>query len=61
MEDKDNELEMSPLRLAAFQLHEMYTELRNAGFTKSEALTLVGKIVANGVGDALDNQDRPED
>lgn len=56
MEDKDNELGMSPLRLAAFQLHEMYTELRNAGFTKSEALTLVGKIVANGVGDALDNQ-----
>lgn len=58
---EDNDLGMSPLRLAAFQLHEMYMELRNAGFTKSEALTLVGKIVANGVGDALDNQDTKDD
>lgn len=61
MEDNDNEFGMSPLRLAAFQLHEMYMELRNAGFTKSEALTLVGKIVANGVGDALDNQEQKDD
>lgn len=55
---EDNDLGMSPLRLAAFQLHEMYVELRNAGFTKSEALTLVGKIVANGVGEINDGNDQ---
>ncbi len=53
----ENELEMSPLRLAAHQLHEMYVELRNAGFTKSEALTLVGKIVAGGIGEMTDGND----
>ena len=56
----DNDFSTSPLRLAALQLHEMYEELRNAGFSKSEALTLVSKIIANGVGEALDNQERDE-
>lgn len=57
----DEDFNPSPLRLAALQLHEMYVELRRAGFSKSEALILVGRIVANGVSDTLENQDTPED
>lgn len=35
----------SPLREATVQLHEMYAELRSAGFNKKEALYLVSKIL----------------
>jgi hypothetical protein len=37
--------DMSPLREAAVQLHEMYVELRNAGFSRSEAMELVAKVL----------------
>lgn len=48
-----NELEgfgqSSPLREATVQLHEMYVELRAAGFSKREALHLVSKILTTSV------------
>lgn len=47
MEDNDD-LQMSPLRVAAAQLHELYNELREAGFSKSEALILVSRTMAYG-------------
>lgn len=43
--------EMSPLRVAALQVHEMYTELRRAGFTRKEALILVGNMLSGGNSD----------
>ena len=39
----------SPLREATVQLHEMYVELRAAGFSKREALHLVSKILTTSV------------
>lgn len=39
---------VTPLGLAATQLHEMYTEFRQAGFTDQEALYLVGQIIRGG-------------
>jgi hypothetical protein len=36
---------MSPLREAAVGLHEMYTELKAAGFSRSEAMELVAKVI----------------
>lgn len=34
----------SPLVLAAVSLHECYLELRSAGFTQDEALSLLAKM-----------------
>lgn len=50
---EENELSMSPMRMAATQLHEMYTELRKAGFTRYEALFLVSRMLLGepGTGD----------
>lgn len=46
-----DETQMSPLRTAAVQMHEMYAELRRAGFTRKEALTLVGNMISGGNSD----------
>lgn len=47
--------EMSPLRQAAIELHELYSELKNAGFSRSEAMELVARTLAEGVGKLNDN------
>jgi|Wag4MinimDraft_19_1082662.scaffolds.fasta_scaffold70289_2 hypothetical protein len=47
---------ISELKVAAIQLHEMYMEFRGAGFTRREALYLVGIIVVEG--SAKDNDER---
>ena len=53
-----NELEgfgqSSPLREATVQLHEMYVELRAAGFSKREALHLVSKILTTSLFKEID-------
>lgn len=43
------EFEVPPLSLAALQLKEMYDSFRNAGFSRSEALTLVSKIITDSI------------
>lgn len=42
---EDNDISMSPMKLAAVQLHEMFVELRAAGFSRYEALYLVAKLL----------------
>jgi hypothetical protein len=37
--------EVSPLRESAMQLHELYSELRQAGFTRHEALVIVCETI----------------
>lgn len=39
----------SHLAMVAIQLHEMFGELQRAGFTKSEAIEIIGFIAASGV------------
>lgn len=49
--EDDHGLNLTPMKLAATQLHEMYSELRKAGFTRKEALYLVGKLLTSGMND----------
>lgn len=49
--------DVSPLREAAIQLHEMYTELKAAGFTRGEAMELVAKTMAAGFSEGMKSQD----
>lgn len=46
---------ISPLRAAAAQMHEMYVELRNAGFSRRDALDLVARVVGLGVSMSIDD------
>jgi hypothetical protein len=52
---------ISPLRSAAVQMHEMYSEFHRAGFTKRQSLFLVSRVVAfgmtQGIEDAKDKKD----
>lgn len=41
--------EMSNLRVATVQLHELYIELQQAGFKRREALYLIGMMLSNGM------------
>ena len=50
--------ESSPLREATVQLHEMYVELRSAGFNKKEALHLVSKILITSLFNGTEDIDR---
>jgi hypothetical protein len=38
--------ELSPLDEAAVTMHELYTSLRRAGFSRSEAVTVIAKFAA---------------
>lgn len=49
--DNPNIGSMSPLAVAAMQMHEMYTELRRAGFNRNEALYLTVKMATGGSDD----------
>jgi len=48
----------SPLREATVQLHEMYTELKAAGFSKKDALHLVSKILTTSVISGFEDTDK---
>ena len=56
MSDNEHELEefTPPLKEAAVQLHELYEELKAAGFTRKEALKLVSNVLSNGVNGGIE-------
>jgi hypothetical protein len=56
--DELEEFNQSPLREATVQLHEMYVELRSAGFTKKDALHLVSKILTTSLFTGIEDTDR---
>lgn len=51
--------QISPLRAVALELHEMYEELKRAGFSRKEALNLVGQMLSAGVTQAGENGINP--
>lgn len=53
----DDENYTSPLRAAAIQMHELYTELRAAGFTRTEAMELIAKTMATAVAEVQRNEE----
>lgn len=53
--------EISPLREAANQLHEMYIELKRAGFSRGEAMELVAKVIASGMAEGVQQAQPNED
>lgn len=51
--DSEDELasmiDISDIKAAAIQMHELYTSFREAGFSKSEALEIVIRLAATGL------------
>jgi hypothetical protein len=50
----EEDFNISPLREASLQMHEMYCELTRAGFTRRQAVTIVAHILAAGVHEGMD-------
>ena len=46
-EEFSRELDLSPMRSAAVQLHELYQSLQQAGFTRKEALYMVTRVLVS--------------
>lgn len=44
----------TPLRMAAAAAHELFVELMRAGFTRAEALTLVGTMITSAMAQEQD-------
>ena len=42
----EDETGMTPMRQAAVQMHEMYVELKRAGFTRTEAMELMARVLS---------------
>lgn len=51
---------ITPMREAAIQLHELYIELKAAGFKRSEAMELLAKVLATSVMDTVNDDDGNE-
>jgi hypothetical protein len=64
-DDKNDSLseenDISPLREAALQMHEMYRELVRAGFTRRQAVTIVAHILSTGVTEGLEEYGHIDD
>ena len=58
MSKEIEEFGSSPLREATVQLHEMYVELKAAGFTKKESLHLVSKLLSSARVTGFEDTDR---
>jgi hypothetical protein len=48
--------DLSPLDEAAVQMHELYTSFRKAGFSRSEAITIIAKVAAEAMQQASDSE-----
>jgi predicted RND superfamily exporter protein len=45
--------DISPLREGAIQLHELYEEFKNAGFSRKEAMELTVRMIGQALGQAM--------
>lgn len=61
MSDDWEEDYASPMEEAAISMHEMYTTLRRAGFSRRDGLELVAKMFVMGVSDAVAQNDEEDD
>jgi hypothetical protein len=59
-EDWDEEYS-SPMKEAAVSMHEMYLTLREAGFSRRDALDLIAKMLIAGVAEAVIENDENDD
>ena len=46
-EEFSRELDLSPMRSAAVQLHELFDSLQQSGFTRKEALYMVTRVLVS--------------
>lgn len=56
-ENKNENVDMSPLREAAVQIHEIYEEFKSAGFSRKEAMQLTQNMVSTMFGQTLSSEE----
>jgi hypothetical protein len=52
--------DLSPLDVAAVAMHELFQSFRRAGFTRSEAITIIAKTAAEIVTQQMADQSTPQ-
>lgn len=52
--------DMSPLKASVVQLHEMYVEMKAAGFTRGEAIEILAKVMAYGIGEQVQQENEDD-
>jgi hypothetical protein len=50
----------SPMKEAAISMHELFVTLKDAGFSRKDAIELLAKVMAGAIGDAMNNQKNSE-
>ena len=53
--------QQSPLKAAAVSMHELYTTLKEAGFSRRDSLELVAKIITGTITDTMTNPNDEEE
>jgi len=53
--------QQSPLKAAAVSMHELYTTLKEAGFSRRDSIELVAKIITGSISDAMIHQNDEEE
>lgn len=49
--------DVTPLRDAAIQVHELYLELKKTGFSRSESMELISRVLAQSIMNEQQNGD----
>lgn len=55
MSEQSDKMEMSPLKEAAIQIHEIYEEFKEAGFSRKEAMELTSKMMTSFFGNNIND------
>lgn len=48
------------MKEAAISMHELFVTLKDAGFSRKDAIELLAKVMAGAIGDAMNNQKNSE-
>lgn len=46
----------SPMKDAAISMHELFVTLKDAGFSRKDAIELLAKVMSGTISDAINNQ-----
>ena len=52
---------VSPLRSVATEMHELFGELKYAGFSQEIAAIIIGSMLSNALGNRMDEEDDDDD
>lgn len=56
MQKRSSDEQVSPMREAMIALHEVFTELKAVGFSRKDALNIIGFMIVYGMTDSSEEE-----